>query len=409
MASTQSNPTQTIVEPTVETEQDQHVLIGSLSEVDPTVSVVMPTMNEEEGIGECIDWVKTAVKRSGYQTEVIISDASTDRTPEIASEKGAIVVEPDKPGYGYAYRYAFEHCRGDYIVIGDADTTYDFKQFPELLSKVVEGDADMVMGSRLEGDIKDGAMPALHEYVGNPLLTRFLNLFYGAGVSDAHSGFRAFRADMVEELELETTGMEFASEMIMEAGAQDLNIEEIPITYYEREGEATLESFTDGWRHLRFMLLNAPNYLFSIPGIIFSIIGIGLLVSGTLGFTVGGIGLGTSVAIGGSMLVLVGYQVASMGVFNSLAGDPIQRPEGTIIQTVIDGVSLERIATTGVAVFIFGSLYLAWTGFQSLNGGTALLYGTASYAVGFTAVVLGIQTVFNAFFINAIDDQPSTA
>lgn len=408
MASTQSNPTQTLVEPTTETEQDQSVLTGAFSEVDPTVSVVMPTMNEEEGIGECIDWVKTAVKRSGYQTEVIISDASTDRTPEIASEKGAIVVEPDKPGYGYAYRYAFEHCRGDYIVIGDADTTYDFKQFPELLSKVVEGDADMVMGSRLEGDIKDGAMPPLHEYVGNPLLTRFLNLFYGAGVSDAHSGFRAFRADMLEQLELETTGMEFASEMIMEAGAQDLNIEEMPITYHEREGEATLESFTDGWRHLRFMLLNAPNYLFSIPGVIFSIIGIGLLVSGALGFTVGGIGLGTSVAIGGSMLVLVGYQVASMGVFNSLAGDPIQRPEGAIIQTIIDEVSLERIATTGVAVFVLGSLYLTWAGFQSLNGGTALLYGTASYAVGFTAVLLGIQTVFNAFFMNAIDDQPST-
>lgn len=408
MASTQSNPTQTIVEQTTEANEDQHVLIDSLSEADPTVSVVMPTMNEEEGIGECIEWVKTAVKRSGYQTEVIISDASTDRTPDIASQKGAIVVEPDKPGYGYAYRYAFEHCRGDYIVIGDADTTYDFKQFPGLLSKVVEGDADMVMGSRLEGDIKDGAMPALHEYVGNPLLTRFLNLFYGAGVSDAHSGFRAFRADMLEELELETTGMEFASEMIMEAGAQDLDIKEIPITYHEREGEATLESFTDGWRHLRFMLLNAPNYLFSIPGIIFSIIGIGLLVSGALGFTVGGIGLGTSMAIGGSMLVLVGYQVASMGVFNSLAGDPIQRPEGAIIQTIIDEVSLERIATTGVAVFVLGSLYLTWAGFQSLNGGTALLYGTASYAVGFTAVVLGIQTVFNAFFMNAIDDQPST-
>jgi hypothetical protein len=384
------------------------VLIDSLSEADPTVSVVMPTMNEEEGIAECIEWVKTAVKRSGYQTEVIISDASTDRTPDIASQKGAIVVEPDKPGYGYAYRYAFERCRGDYIVIGDADTTYDFKQFPELLSEVVEGNADMVMGSRLEGDIKDGAMPALHEYVGNPLLTRFLNLFYDAGVSDAHSGFRAFRADMIEELELETTGMEFASEMIMEAGAQDLNIKEIPITYYEREGEATLESFTDGWRHLRFMLLNAPNYLFSIPGIMFSIIGIGLLASGALGFTVGGVGLGTTVAVGGSMLVLVGYQVASMGVFNSLVGDPIQRPEGPAIQMIIDEVSLEGVATTGIAVFILGSLYLAWAGFQSLSGGTALLYGTASYVIGFTVMVLGIQTVFNAFFMNAIDHQPST-
>lgn len=131
-------------------------LVGPDSDIAPTVSVVMPTMNEEEGIRECIERVKRAVRASGYQTEVIISDDSDDRTPEIARELGAIVVEPDAPGYGYAYRYAFEHCRGDYIVIGDADTTYDFEQFPKLLDPVANEEADMVMGSRLEGDIKDG-------------------------------------------------------------------------------------------------------------------------------------------------------------------------------------------------------------------------------------------------------------
>lgn len=192
--------------------------------MDPTVSVVMSTMNEQEGVAECIDLVKPAVRRSGYRTEVVISDDSTDRTPEIARERGAVVVEPDEPGYGYAYRYAFERCHGGYIIIGDADTTYDFEQFLRLLKQAVEGDADMVMGSRLDGDIKDGAMPALHEHVGNPLLTGFLNAFYDAGVSDARSGFRAFHVDVLDELDLTTTGMEFASEMIMDPGTRDLTI-----------------------------------------------------------------------------------------------------------------------------------------------------------------------------------------
>jgi len=411
MTITNTNQTQTTqsVQLSEEIGQNNSVLLGSDSDVEPTVSVVMPTMNEEKGVAECIELVKNAVRRSGYRTEVIISDDSTDRTPEIAREKGAIVVEPDEPGYGYAYRYAFEHCRGDYIIIGDADTTYDFEQFPKLLSKVIEGDADMVMGSRLEGEIKDGAMPALHQYIGNPMLTRFLNLFYDAGVSDAHSGFRAFHADMLDELELETTGMEFASEMIMDAGARDLDIQEIPITYHEREGEATLESFQDGWRHLRFMLLNAPNYLFSIPGAIMGILGAGLLLSGAFGFTIGSVALGTSVAITGSMLVLVGYQVVNMGVFSTLASDPIQRPNDVITQTIIERTNLERLSTIGLIAFTAGSLYVTWSAILWLNGGTALFFGTAGYIVGLTVMVLGIQTVFNAFFMSAVDEHPSAA
>jgi len=184
----------------------------------------MPTLNEEEGIRECIEWVETAVESLDIPTELIISDSSTDRTPEIAREMGAIVLSPDQPGYGYAYRYAFERTRGRYIVMGDADTTYDFKQIPRLLTHLQGEDADMVLGSRLEGEIKSGAMPALHQYIGNPALTTFLNIFYDAGVSDAHSGFRIFTRDAYETMELETTGMEFASEMIMEAGAKDLDI-----------------------------------------------------------------------------------------------------------------------------------------------------------------------------------------
>ncbi|MDL0118499.1 glycosyltransferase family 2 protein [Halobacterium salinarum] len=378
------------------------LLVGPDSDIPPTVSVVMPTMNEEEGIRECIERVKTAVQESGYRTEVLISDDSTDRTPDIARELGAIVVEPDEAGYGYAYRYAFDRCRGDYIIIGDADTTYDFEQFPKLLEPVARGDADMVMGSRLEGEIKDGAMPALHQYIGNPLLTKFLNAFYGAGVSDAHSGFRAFRADMLNDLDLETTGMEFASEMIMDAGARDLTIEEIPITYHEREGEATLESFRDGWRHVRFMLLNAPGYLFSIPGTGMGILGTMILLAAFTGISINGATFGIHSAIAGSLLMLVGYQVASLGVFATVASDPIQRPDDPLTEALVERLNLEQMASVGSVLALGGTAYAGWLVYQWANTGFTQLPMVTGDVVAFTAIVIGVQTVFNAFFLSAI-------
>nr|WP_238994002.1 glycosyltransferase [Halobellus captivus] len=362
----------------------------------------MPTMNEEEGIRECIERVKRAVDRSGHLTEVVISDDSDDRTPDIARELGAIVVEPDEPGYGYAYRYAFEHCRGEYIIIGDADTTYDFEQFPKLLDPVIRGEADMVMGSRLEGEIEPGAMPALHQYVGNPLLTRFLNAFYDAGVSDAHSGFRAFRADILDELKLETTGMEFASEMIMDAGARDLTIAEIPIVYYEREGEATLESFRDGWRHVRFMLLNAPSYLFSIPGLVMGLLGLLVMVVAVSNVSLGGASFGTHTAIAGSLLTLVGFQVANMGAFATIGSDPIQRPNDPFTNAFIEHVTLERMSTLGLALFLAGAGYAVWLVVQWAQTGFTRLPMVVGDVVAFTAIVLGVQIVFNAFFMSAI-------
>jgi hypothetical protein len=377
-------------------------LVGPDSDTQPTVSVVMPTMNEEAGIRECIERVKTAARSSGYRTEVIISDDSTDRTPEIARELGAIVAEPDQAGYGYAYRYAFERCRGEFIIIGDADTTYDFEQFPKLLEPVARGDADMVMGSRLEGEIKDGAMPALHQYIGNPLLTKFLNAFYGAGVSDAHSGFRAFRADMLDELDLETTGMEFASEMIMDAGARDLTIEEIPITYHEREGDATLESFRDGWRHVRFMLLNAPSYLFSVPGAVMGVLGIMIMTVAFSDVTLGSASFGVHTAIAGALLTLVGYQVGLMGAFATVASDPIQRPDDVITEGIISGMNLERMATAGLLIFLGGAVYASWLVVQWAQSGFTTLPMVSADVIAFTAIVTGVQTVFNAFFMSAV-------
>jgi len=391
------------------------LLLGADSEQDPTLSVVMPTLNEEEGVEECITRIRNAVAEVGITTEIIVSDSSTDRTPEIARDLGAIVVEPDQTGYGYAYRYAFDRVRGDYVVMGDADTTYDFEELPKLLDLIIEGDADIVMGSRLEGEIKDGAMPALHQYVGNPLLTKFLNVFYDAEVSDAHSGFRVFRADVIEELQLQTNGMEFASEMVMEAAVREFEIEEVPITYHEREGDATLHSFRDGWRHVKFMLLNAPSYLFTVPGALLLGAGVVLMGFAFVGTTLPsirilpvwqhGVAFGVRSAIAGSLLAIVGYQVASMGVFATVASDPIRRPDDVVTNAIINHLSLERGGTVGFLLFLLGAGYAGYLIYQWVTIGYGALPGIPSDVIAFTLIVLGIQTIFGSFFMSSVGSR----
>ncbi|WP_114577208.1 glycosyltransferase family 2 protein [Saliphagus sp. LR7] len=391
-------------ERTIETDATEadELLVGPESEREPTISIVMPTLNEEEGVGECITRAKRAIAELGVPAEIILSDSSTDRTPEIGRKMGATIVTPDEPGYGYAYRYAFDRARGEFIVIGDADTTYDFEKIPELLDRLEETGADMVMGSRLEGEIKSGAMPPLHQYIGNPLLTKFLNAFYDAGVSDAHSGFRIIRRSSLEYLDLKSDGMEFASEMIMEAGAKDMVIEEVPITYHEREGEATLESFKDGWRHVRFMLVNAPGYLFSAPGAALSGIGLLVMILAVIGESINGVTPGVHSMIAGSLLTIVGYQIGTLGVFAAVTSDPIQKPEDPITERITGSLSLERGATIGLVIFTAGGLYAGVLLIEWISGGFGTMEFTIGSLVAFTAIIIGLQTVFSSFYLSAL-------
>lgn len=378
------------------------LLVGADSDLQPTLSVVMPTLNEEEGIGTCMEWIRAAVEALQVPTEIIVSDSSTDRTPEIAREYGAIVVEPDEPGYGYAYRYAFARTRGEYIAMGDADTTYDFEQIPRLLEHLQDTGADIVMGSRLAGEIESGAMPALHQYVGNPLLTRFLNAFYRAGVSDAHSGFRVFTRDALETMDLATDGMEFASEMIMDAGARDLRIEELPIVYHEREGEETLDSFRDGWRHIRFMLVNAPGYLFSVPGIMLGMFGAMVMAMVVTGVPGSDVTLGPNSMIAGALFVIVGYQVAGFGVFATIAGDPIRKPSDPVTNWIVERLTLERGAMAGIVLAGSGVGYALWMVSTWVSSGFSAVPFTMSSLIAFTVIVLGVQTVFSSFFMSTM-------
>jgi glycosyltransferase involved in cell wall biosynthesis len=246
---------------------------------------VIPCLNEEKAIAACVMAAIDALANARLSGEVIVVDnASEDRSAELAAAAGARVVSEPRRGYGSAYLAGFRAAIGDCVVMADADLTYDFADIPRFVAEIQQG-ADMVMGDRMD-NIQPGAMPWLHRYVGNPLLSGFLNVLFRTGVRDAHCGMRAFRRSVLPQLDLRTTGMEFASEMVIRAAKANLRIEQIPITYHPREGESKLSSFRDGWRHLRFLLLHRPTYLFVLPGLLMLILGSALGTTRPLDFRV---------------------------------------------------------------------------------------------------------------------------
>lgn len=407
-----SRPREHQPSPSTEDSQEEltaeELLIEEDQKVAPELSVVLPTLDEEEGIRTCIEYIKHGIEVLQLPTEIIVSDNSTDRTPEIARELGARVVTPDQEGYGYAYRYAFERTRGNIIAMGDADTTYDFRRLPDLVERLYTADTDLVLGSRLEGEIKSGAMPTLHRYVGNPVLTAFLNVFYGANVSDAHSGFRVFRREILDDLEFQSTGMEFASEMIMVAAENDVGIAEVPIVYYPREGEETLDSFRDGWRHVKFMLKNAPGYLFTAPALVLAGTGLVTMFLSLLGVHLWDVTFGTYTMIMGSLLTIVGYQVGSLAVFSSVAANPIRSPKDPITEWIRETVRLEHGASVGVVLLVLGSVGATGLVAGWIASGYAVLPDLLLTLVSFTAIVLGIQTVFYSFFLSMLAPTEET-
>ncbi|SEP30601.1 Glycosyltransferase involved in cell wall bisynthesis [Halogranum amylolyticum] len=361
---------------------------------DPVVTLVMPTMNEADGIADCIANATAAFEALGVPGEILVSDSSTDATPEIARALGARVVTPDRRGYGYAYRYAFRHARGEYIVIGDADTTYDFTEIPRLLDALQREDADMVLGSRFAGRILPGAMPPLHQYLGNPGLTAVLNLLYRSDVSDAHSGFRILTRDALERLDLRSEGMEFASEMIMEATAKGLHIVEVPITYHVRKGEATLASFRDGWRHVKFMLVNAPGALFATPGS--ACVALGVLL---LGFGLASVAapLATlATVLVGSTLLLGGVHLVGMAFVVRAAGRPIRAPNGWVMQWLGRTFTVERGLVAGGTLAAVGLV-------PTLTLVTAPTTLSAAGLVGLTLLALGGYIVSVSLFVAALE------
>ena len=277
------------------------------------LSIVIPCLNEAGTIEECVRRARAALDGNGIAGEVIVADnGSTDGSAALAAAAGAVVVHEPERGYGSAYMAGLACARGDYILMADADLTYDFDEAPHFLAELEDG-ADMVIGNRMQ-NIDPGAMPWHHRYIGNPLLSGFLNLLFRTGVSDAHCGMRALRRDVLPRLDLRTTGMEFASEMVIRAAKEKLEIRQFPIEYHPRGGESKLSSFRDGWRHLRFLLVHSPNHLFIFPGALMAALGalIELIVITRIG--VFGREWDIHALIAGALLAIVGTQVVALGI-----------------------------------------------------------------------------------------------
>lgn len=364
----------------------------------------MPCLNEEQTIAVCIEKAQRSLRELGVTGEVLVVDnGSTDRSREIAAAAGARVVHQPLRGYGNAYHKGMSEARGRYLIMGDADDTYDFSNLRVFLDPLRQG-YEFVIGNRFTKDLDRDAMPWLHRYVGTPLLSGTLRWWFNIPVKDAHCGMRAFTRAAYDKLQLQTTGMEYASEMIVNAGRAKLTTKEIPIPYLVRKGESKLRTFRDGWRHLRFMLLYSPRYLFILPGLAMFTVGLVLLfVMYVRPIQIGNFVLDLHPMFLASLMALLGYQIASLGLYTKLYSfvQGLDTPDH-IIRWFARHFKLEHMIVIGLAVFALGvgfglSGFLAW-----IRSNFGALFEVKKSLVSLTVIMLGVQTVFSAFFYSIL-------
>lgn len=369
---------------------------------EPQVSVVIPCLNEAQSIESCVRAALEVLHEHGIDGEVIVADnGSEDGSGALAAAAGATVVTEERRGYGSAYLAGFAAARGRYIVTADADQTYDFAEIPKFLGEL-EGGADMVIGNRMN-NILPGAMPWLHRYIGNPILSGFLNLLYRSGVHDAHCGMRALRRDTLPRLRLRSTGMEFASEMVVRAVKEKLTVTEFDIDYRPREGDSKLSSFRDGWRHLKLLLVNSPTALFMVPGLV--MLGLGLLgmVLSLFGVSVLGHEWQIHATIAAALLTVVGAQVVALALSaRTFAVYALGERPDRLLAWGQDRLRIEHgliagtlMLLTGIA--IAGTIVVIWInrGFGELSEDRLLVFGSV-------LVIIGVQTIFSSFFLSII-------
>jgi glycosyltransferase involved in cell wall biosynthesis len=365
------------------------------------VSVVIPCLDEAESIAECVRAARDALDRGGYQGEVLVVDnGSTDGSGELAAGAGARVVDQPRRGYGNAYLAGLAAARGRYIVMLDADMTYDAGELPRFI-KALEDGGDMVLGDRMEG-IQPGAMPWLHRHVGNPMLTGLLNRLFGTEVKDAHCGMRALRRDVLPQLDLRTTGMELASEMVIRAAKAGLDIRQFPIEYRPRQGESKLSTWSDGWRHLRFLLIHSPRHLFLIPGIVLVAAGSLIMAIVLTHLSILGRDWGIHAEIGGSLLVVLGVQVLALGLCARAYGVYFMGETDDWFGRMRQRFRLEHGLLIGGAIVVAGLisggvLLVMWidNGFGSLSEGQLAVLAA-------TLVTVGAEVFFTSFLLSII-------
>ena len=373
------------------------------------VSIVMPCLNEVETLAACIAEAREAISKGGYTAEIIVADnGSTDGSQLVARELGAKVVDVQRKGYGSALIGGIDAAQGRFVVMGDADASYDFAAIAPLIAKLRDG-YDLVVGNRFLGGIQPGAMPWSHRWLGNPVLSSINKIFFHAPVGDTHCGLRAFTKGAYDKMRLRATGMEFASEMVIKASLKGMRITEVPVVLRPdgRSRPPHLRTWRDGWRHLRFMLLFSPRWLFLYPGLALLVVGLGLsalLVAGPL--RVGGVRLDIHTLLVAGFLALLGYQLVLFAVFTKMfAIREGFHPPHPALQTLLRYITLEVGLLAGALMALGGlvALVLAVTSWQSVGFGN--LNPSTTMREVIPAVVLlslGTQTIFASFFISIL-------
>lgn len=373
------------------------------------VTILMPCLNEAETIGICVEKAMQAIRDAGVSGEVVVADnGSTDGSQEIATRLGARVVPVRDRGYGSALRGGIADARGRYVLMGDADDSYNFLDLPVFLAKLREG-YQLVMGNRFRGGIAPGAMPPLHKYLGNPVLTFIGKLFFKSESSDFHCGLRAFDRRSIEALKLRTTGMEFASEMVVKASLHRLKVAEVPTTLKPdgRSRPPHLRSWRDGWRHLRFLLMYSPRWLFLLPGFLLALLGLGVgawLMPGP--GQLGGLTLDVHTLLFASLAIMLGAQAVFFAVFTKVfALTEGLLPADPRIDRLFDVFNLERGLIMGALLTVAGvagSIAAVWiwrdADFGDLDPATVLRIAIPST----TAIALGVQLIFGSFFLSIL-------
>jgi len=376
------------------------------------LSIVMPCLNEALTLPVCLRKAQEAIRENGLDAEIIVADnGSTDGSIEIASSAGARVIPVAMRGYGAALAAGIAAAAGRYVIMADADDSYDFGAIMPFLERLRAGD-DLVMGCRLPaggGRIMPGAMPLKNRLLGNPFLSLLGRFLFRSKVTDFHCGLRGFRRQAVLDLDLRTTGMEFASEMVIKASIRGARISEVPITLYKdgRDRRPHLRPWRDGWRHLRFMLLFSPQWLFLVPGLF--LLFAGTIVSGALmrgPVRIGRAGFDTSTMMVGSMMMIVGYQVVVYAVFTRAFAvtERLLQPD-KLTERALRLVTLERGVVMGFLIALAGLFLVAWATliWKQHNWG-GLNYSQSQRLVipGITLLILGMQTVFSSFFLSVL-------
>lgn len=383
----------------------------SIPQVD--VSIVMPCLNEVRTLGTCIDKAKTAIAELNLKGEIVVADnGSVDGSVELARNLGATVVPATKKGYGAALIAGMKAAKGHYLVMGDADNSYDFREAVPMVEKLQHG-YDLVMGSRLRGTILPGAMPWKNRYIGTPVLTKILNWVYGCQFSDVNCGLRAISKPAFTNLTMESRGMEFASEMLVKAAILGLNSTEVPITLHPdgRDRPPHLQPWADGWRHLKYILLFAPKVLYWIPGILLFVCGSILAIAlntapgGTYVY-LAGIGFNDHWIVVAALLCIIGYEILVMGLLAYLYTLTHRLTRSSPrMDKLINWLSMERVIFFSLALLAAGfglelSVVQAW-----VSGDFGPLNAFRPAVTGMALLVMGVHTLFGSFFYAILSDR----